>query len=196
MLAGMSTDANKRAEPCKAKTRAGTPCPNNAVADGYCGIASHGPERREPYKFDVPTRARYLWALQHGASKRNAAAAAGVTRQCVWEYKQKHPEFTVIEALSAAEANEAVENGLFLSCTQVDNHGRRDSAAQKFYLTNRMPDRWANLSRVEIIERALAQERPRLFKALEAAGVSAEQVEMAAAILDGSADDADAGTVH
>lgn len=100
-----------------------------------------------------------------GATDSDLAAAFGVTRGTINNWKKKHPEVFVQIKQGKNEANEKVEKALYqralgFKCDETKfatfegqitdsrkfkRHYPPDINAIKFFLTNRDPERWKNL---------------------------------------------------
>lgn len=94
-------------------------------------------------KFDVTRREAYLQLLREGQRRCLAARMVGVHPWTVSQYRRRHPNWEKEAVLAEMEANEVVENALFLSAIQGNV-----SAAQ-FWLTNRDPDNWSDRKTVK-----------------------------------------------
>lgn len=176
---------------CKAKTNAGHRCRNSAGDNGLCGThrkwESNG---GDPFgghrKTDVRTRLRaYLDRLKKGLGRRAAAACAHISYDTVLDQRRTKPAFAVLETEAEQEALGEVTDALFANaCT--GNVG-----AVALWLKYRHG--WSDVSRVEVTNQVRQAELSRVLEALEAAGVTEEQLAAAQAKLEG--EDA-AGTVH
>ncbi len=87
-------------------------------------------------KFNRSTRKKYLDLLRQGVRRGAAAEQVGVTRQTVFIYKQKHPEFAEEERQAEIDACEIIEDALF-QAAQAGN-----VRAIETWLFNRCPERW------------------------------------------------------
>ena len=90
-------------------------------------------------KFDAVKRERYLEILRTGGRRRAAARMCGVHPETVRRYREKHPGFAREASAAEAEANEVVENALFVAATQDKN-----VTAMTVWLYNRAPTEWSD----------------------------------------------------
>ena len=152
---------------CNAKTKSGARCKNGANGNGRC--ASHG--EREPYKLDALKRASYLEKLARGSGRGAAAGSIGIHRSTVADYRRAHPDFAAEESAAEMGAVSDVEDALYA------NARKGHVTAIIFFLKNRSPENWKDMKTVEVVDQLRAQERGALFRALDAAGLTDEQVE-------------------
>ena len=87
---------------------------------------------------------------------------------------------------SAMTAISEVEDALF------SNALNGNKTAQIFFLKNRAPERWKDMKTVEVLDQLRTEERASLFRALDAAGMTDEQLRAFEQAYGGD----DAGTVH
>lgn len=158
---------------CKAKTEAGTRCKKGAGDNGLCGTHRNWQNNghRKPYKFDAIKRSAYFDLLEHGVGRCAAAAGVGVTRPTVALYRNRNPEFAESESGCEMNAISDVEDALYRKA--MNGH----PTALIFFLKNRAPDRWKDMKTVEVLDQLRSEERESLFRALDAAGVTDEQLE-------------------
>lgn len=86
---------------------------------------------------------RYLGLLQEGVTRSRAASAIGMTNVGIKSAMREDRRFAEDVAQVLATMTDDVEMALF----QTAMHGSVE--AQKFWLTNRAEDEWANKARVE-----------------------------------------------
>jgi len=77
-----------------------------------------------------------LELLREGSRRGTAAHAVGVTRQTVSEHKKRDPEFAALADDAEMDANEEVEDALYMAATSGN------VVAAQVWLYNRWPDRW------------------------------------------------------
>jgi AcrR family transcriptional regulator len=103
------------------------------------------PGRETPDKADAYKRA--LAVLRRGGSLAEAAKAAGVGRDTLWEWRKKDADF-------AAQAEEAMGAGIdrledtLTLCAQKALTNPAYQKALIFLLTNRRPDKWKHFRHV------------------------------------------------
>lgn len=121
-----------------------------------------------PSKYD-PDR-HSLWAeglAKLGKTEDEIAAAFGISRSTLHEWKKAHPELSVALKIGKSEADTTVERSLFKRAigyeyeeVKIVNDGERtektikqvapDTTAQIFWLKNRKPDEWRDKVHQEI----------------------------------------------
>ena len=92
--------------------------------------------RRGPYKFTKQKQEAFLAALREGSRRGAAAESVGVTRWLISHYIKSNPEFREAIERAEMEANELVEDALFMAATSGN------VVAAQVWLYNRAPDRW------------------------------------------------------
>ncbi len=146
--------------------------------------------RPKKRKFSPRRRQRYLELLAKGMRRGAAAEAVGVGRSTTYRAMRDEPEFAT-----------AVEDAEMLADEEVEASLRRKALegnvpALIFWLTNRGPDRWVNTQRREVHHKITDGERALIVRAATAAGLSRDQLEAMARILEGRVDDNDDTTLH
>lgn len=175
---------------CKGRRKDGTPCTYKARKQGLCGHCWRWENNgHDPYG-GVRADARkhlgdYVDCLKKGMGRRSAAATAHVCYDTVMKQRDRNPAFAALELASEHGALGEVEDALF------ENAKTGNVGAVALYLKYRWG--WSDVSRVEITERVRQTEFNRVLQALEAAGVTDEQLAAAQELLE--IEDA-AGTVH
>jgi len=101
--------------------------------------------RRKPYKFTLKKRTEYLELLRGGQRRGPAAHAVGVTRQTVSEYKKRDLEFADLADDAEMDANEEVEDALFMAATSGN------VTAIQVWLYNRWPERWRDARNLNVV---------------------------------------------
>ena len=84
----------------------------------------------------------FIRKLATGCTIQAAANSAGISTDAVRDHRQKNPTFQKRFDKATARARTTVENSLFKSATEIDNHGRRDTKAGLAWLYNRAPEDW------------------------------------------------------
>lgn len=90
------------------------------------------------YKFTDNKKKEYLELLRHGGRRYASAKAVGVTPQTVNAHVKDNPEFAKAVDEAEMEANEQVEDALFMTATSGN------VTAMQVWLYNRAPERWAD----------------------------------------------------
>lgn len=89
-------------------------------------------------------------ALQKGACKNLAAKAAGICRDTIYDWANKDEQFAARVSEACDLVDDLVQNALFRNATTPDPRtGRVDTTACIFWLKNRQPERWREVSRHE-----------------------------------------------
>ncbi len=175
------------------RTKGGNPC-RRCVAKGVlCHQHRPGGEGKRTSKFDkfdAIKKEQYLQLLGNGFSRSNAAAAVGITRATVWNHRRADTEFAEVESRAEMRAHGLVEGKLFSRAMEGDH------TAIIFYLKNRVPERWKDMKTFEVVERLKNQERSAFFRAVEEAGLSAEQMETIVSLLEHGDSVHDEPTIH
>lgn len=96
------------------------------------------------YKFDEIKQNAYLDALSEGCTRTAAAARAGVTRQTVFNHRNRDEGFSDKESLAELAAVGEVENALFMAAISGN------PTAIQVYLYNRAPEQWADKRQAQI----------------------------------------------
>lgn len=87
--------------------------------------------------FTEDKRERYLGCLRRGLRHGEASKAAGLSRQNIWAWISRHPEFKEEIARAEAAYCDEVEVCLLKAITT-----KLSIPGMIFWLTNRSPDRW------------------------------------------------------
>ncbi len=104
--------------------------------------------------------------------------SSGCHRQTLYDHEQKHPEFREQVGDAQRGAVGAVENALHAKALGGN------VTAMIFFLKNRSPDQWRDMKTGEVVRAMEARLRPALFRAMETAGISRQQLEAVADALD------------
>tara|TARA_B100002003_G_C14133829_1_gene545238 strand:+ start:1422 stop:1961 length:540 start_codon:yes stop_codon:yes gene_type:complete len=131
-------------EVCESTTANGEPC-RREVAKGLSHCFQHDPDQLDgrAVKFDSIKREAYLQALRDGHTKSTAARSVNMSRQGVWSYCERHPEFTGLISNAEMSAAGDVEASLYKSAV------KGSVPAQIFYLKNRVRESWTNADHQE-----------------------------------------------
>lgn len=89
-------------------------------------------------KFDETRRTAYLAILRDGGRRRAAARSVGIHPETVSRYIARHPAFADEVTLAEMEANEVVEDALFLAAK------KGNVTAMQLWLYNRDPEHWSD----------------------------------------------------
>ncbi len=133
---------------------------------------------RRYVKLDDIKKNDVVKAIKAGMGKAEAAAVVGVSRQTLYDHEQKHPEFREQVGDAQRGAVGAVENALHAKALGGN------VTAMIFFLKNRSPDQWRDMKTGEVVRAMEARLRPALFRAMETAGISRQQLEAVAVALD------------
>ena len=98
-------------------------------------------------KFDRTKKNEYLALLEDGKRRGTAARAVGVSLRTVQKHRIRYPSFAVEESLAEMDADDVVEDALYVNATENNN-----VVAQQVWLYNRRKDRWQNMNRQQRIQ--------------------------------------------
>ena len=98
---------------------------------------------RPPYKFDDIKKEAYFESLRNGLGRMAAARSVGCTPEWMEKLMRRDPEFKRAISQAELEANQKVENALFLAASSGN------VVACQVWLYNRMPERWSDRRRME-----------------------------------------------
>lgn len=99
---------------------------------------------RKPYKFNDIKKEEYLQKLREGLGRTAAAAAVGISRPTIAEYRKKDKNFIEAEILAEQAAIGEIEDSLFVAAKSGN------LTAIIFYLCNRAKERWQNVNKVQM----------------------------------------------
>jgi hypothetical protein len=124
---------------CEGTTASGESC-TRETARGLQFCYQHDPDQLcgKAVKFDALKRESYLQALRDGCTRTTAARSVSMSRQGVWSYCERHPEFSGLISNAEMSAAGDVENALHKAAL------KGSISACIFILKNRVPDSWSN----------------------------------------------------
>ena len=102
------------------------------------------PKKGQPVKFGTDKKEAFLELLRQGGRRGASAVAIGISRETVRLYMKENEEFAVAVSQAEMDANELVEDALFMAATAGN------TTAMQVWLYNRDPDRWADRRRHEL----------------------------------------------
>lgn len=107
------------------------------MAGRKCKYQTHVEPRLEEIKY---------WYME-GAIDEDVAKNLGISLSSLYEYKNEFPEFSEACALTKEVANARVQSALYYNAVV-----KKDFNAQKYWLQNRMSDRWKDKQEVAITD--------------------------------------------
>ncbi len=135
-------------------------------------------------KFGPRKRDTYLQKLAEGCTLGAAAAAVGLSPDTALHYRKAHPEFEDDIERSRGKAIANVEDALYKAATTANASGAYNVGAICFFLKNRNPDNWRDMRTYEVVQKLREQERGRLFAAFEKAGITPDQADEIALVME------------
>lgn len=148
-------------------------------------------KKRQPKKFTEAKRRRYLELLAGGVRRGAAAKAVGLERSAPLRNMRTEPDFAAAVEEAEMQADSEVQRALFLAATED-----RNVTAIQVWFYNRLPEAWVNSQRREVHHKISDGERALLLQAASAAGLTGDQIEAMARVLEVGTDDADDDTLH
>ncbi len=106
-------------------------------------VSEDSPNGSNFYKFDKERRELYLDGIRRGLRVCEAAKAAGIHRDTVYKYKQKHPEFQEEEDRAESDSLEVIENKLYMMAEAGNMR------AIEMILYSRSPGRYSRREQLE-----------------------------------------------
>jgi hypothetical protein len=114
----------------------------------------------EGYKFNEKTREDFLSLLRCGNSRKSALDAVGITRHTLRNHMLADSDFAKAVEDAETDAVDMVEDALFDKCS------RGNVTAIIFFLANRRPDRWQNVSSIKRDKGQNPEELQRKFESI------------------------------
>jgi hypothetical protein len=111
-------------------------------------------------------KAAIVKALRAGATVSAAYRSVGVVKSTYQDELDRDPDFAIRVDEARGKAQVGVETGLFLSATQKDAQGRRDSKAAIHWLNNQDADSWKDRrsEQVDVFHHDVAEAKRRNAK--------------------------------
>lgn len=174
---------------CRALTAKGTRCRNSSGDNGLCGMHRNWQDNgHDPFggiRADAASRLPdYIDYIKKGFGRRAAAAHAHVAYETVMEQRSRNAEFKRLEIEAERDADGQIDCALF------EQAKKGNVGAAVFW--SKIRRGWSDVSRVELVNQVREAEFERVLRALEAAGVTDEQLAAAQTVLESE----HAGTVH
>lgn len=94
-------------------------------------------------------KAAIIKSIRKGATRDAASGAAGISRSTLYEWMKTDSEFANHVSEAAMAAVHDVEDALYRSATEADEHGKRNVTAQIFFLKNRANGAWRDVSQID-----------------------------------------------